>query len=65
MSVMLYLHEVPLSLWIGSCTFGLFMSSVFPSTLSFTENYIEVTGEFTVHEIATYLTSKLDGLVQR
>ena len=34
-----------LALWIGSGAFGLFMSSVFPSTLSMAEHYIDVTGK--------------------
>ncbi|KAK3700702.1 hypothetical protein QZH41_015649, partial [Actinostola sp. cb2023] len=47
MSVMLYFHTYPLSLWIGTCLFGLFMSSVFPSTLAAAGLYIEVTGSLT------------------
>ena len=45
---MLYLHDVSLALWIGSGAFGLFMSSVFPSTLSMAEHYIDVTGKTAV-----------------
>ena len=44
-SVMLYLHQFSLSLWIGTGAFGLFMSSVFPTTLALAEYYIDVTGK--------------------
>ena len=47
-SFILYLHQFPLALWIGSGAFGLFMSSVFPSTLSMAEHYIDVTGKIIV-----------------
>ena len=44
-SIMLYLHQFSLSLWIGTGAFGLFMSSVFPTTLAMAEHYIDVTGK--------------------
>lgn len=46
-SFMLYLHQFSLSLWIGTGVFGLFMSSVFPTTLSMAEHFIDVTGSIT------------------
>ncbi|EDO45309.1 predicted protein, partial [Nematostella vectensis] len=47
MSIMFYCHPYPMSLWIGSSAFGLFMSSVFPSTLTLAEHCIDVTGSIT------------------
>ena len=50
-SVMLYLHQFPLSLWIGTGAFGLFMSSVFPTTLALAEYYIDVTGKDVANQL--------------
>lgn len=56
---MLYLHDVSLALWIGSGAFGLFMSSVFPSTLSMAEHYIDVTGSITSILIVSSATGEM------
>lgn len=58
-SFMLYLHDVSLALWIGSGAFGLFMSSVFPSTLSMAEHYIDVTGSITSILIVSSATGEM------
>ena len=50
-SVMLYLHQFSLSLWIGTGAFGLFMSSVFPTTLALAEYYIDVTGKAVANQL--------------
>ena len=55
-SCMLYLHHIPLSLWIGTSVFGLFMSSVFPSTLAFAQKYIDVTGKTRANELNAHKT---------
>lgn len=44
MSVVLYFHDKALAIYIGTSLFGLFISSVFPSTLALAELYINVTG---------------------
>lgn len=46
MSVVLYFHDKALAIYIGTSLFGLFISSVFPSTLALAELYINVTGKF-------------------
>ena len=48
---MLYLHQFSLSLWIGTGAFGLFMSSVFPTTLALAEYYIDVTGKAVANQL--------------
>ena len=48
---MLYLHQFSLSLWIGTGAFGLFMSSVFPTTLALAEYYIDVTGKALANQL--------------
>lgn len=48
---MLYLHQFSLSLWIGTGAFGLFMSSVFPTTLALAEYYIDVTGKAVTNQL--------------
>ena len=48
---MLYLHQFSLSLWIGTGAFGLFMSSVFPTTLALAEYYIDVTGKAVANKL--------------
>ncbi|CAH3171328.1 unnamed protein product [Porites evermanni] len=58
-SVMLYLHQFPLSLWIGTGAFGLFMSSVFPTTLALAEYYIDVTGSITSILIVSSATGEM------
>lgn len=59
-SFILYLHQFSLGLWIGSGVFGLFMSSVFPSTLSLAEHYIDVTGKLiSEHLVPSFTTSDL------
>lgn len=59
-SFILYLHQFSLGLWIGSGVFGLFMSSVFPSTLSLAEHYIDVTGKLiSEHLMPSFTTSDL------
>jgi len=58
-SFMLYLHQISLSLWIGSGMFGLFMSSVFPTTLSMAEHYIDVTGSITSILIVSSATGEM------
>jgi len=58
-SFVLYLHQFSLALWIGSGAFGLFMSSVFPSTLSLAEHYIDVTGSITSILIVSSATGEM------
>lgn len=58
-SFILYLHQFSLALWIGSGAFGLFMSSVFPSTLSLAEHYIDVTGSITSILIVSSATGEM------
>ena len=55
-SVMLYLHQFSLSLWIGTGAFGLFMSSVFPTTLALAEYYIDVTGKAVANQLKSDFT---------
>ncbi|XP_028514987.1 major facilitator superfamily domain-containing protein 4A isoform X2 [Exaiptasia diaphana] len=45
--LMLIFKDSAVVLWIGTSTFGLFMSNVFPSSVALVEQYFEVTGSIT------------------
>ena len=61
-SFILYLHQFSLALWIGSGAFGLFMSSVFPSTLSLAEHYIDVTGKLIPENLMSSFTMEFQSV---
>lgn len=43
--LMLIFNDSAIVLWIGTSTFGLFMSNVFPSSVALVEQYFDVTGK--------------------
>ena len=41
---MLIFEKYEVALWLGTAGVGLFMSSVFPTSIALAEHYIEMTG---------------------